>query len=146
LTVAGTTTLSGTLNNHTIPSGSGTFALAGNVLALAGGTMSGAIAMGTNRITGVGDPTASQDVVTKAYFEANASEGGGASGFTSSTFTTMPGADGNFDLAKQQSQSGSVETPFVAGAQDAFGVSLGEVYSMMEPLGSTTTLDLGAFT
>ena len=36
-------------------------------LPLAGGTMSGAIAMGTNKITGLGDPTASQDAATKAY-------------------------------------------------------------------------------
>jgi hypothetical protein len=38
-------------------------------LPLAGGTMSGAIAMGTNKITGVGDPTAAQDVVTKYYLD-----------------------------------------------------------------------------
>ena len=33
----------------------------------AGGSMTGAIAMGTNKITGLGDPTAAQDAVTKAY-------------------------------------------------------------------------------
>src|SRR5210317_341997 len=38
-------------------------------LALAGGTMSGAIAMGTNKITGMGDPTANQDAATKAYVD-----------------------------------------------------------------------------
>ena len=43
-------------------------------LALAGGTMSGAIAMGTNKITGMGDPTAAQDAATKAYVD---SQGGG---------------------------------------------------------------------
>jgi len=32
-----------------------------------GGTMSGAIAMGTNKITGMGDPTSAQDAATKAY-------------------------------------------------------------------------------
>ena len=36
-------------------------------LPLAGGTMSGAIAMGTNKITGLGTPTASTDAATKAY-------------------------------------------------------------------------------
>jgi hypothetical protein len=36
-------------------------------LPLAGGTMSGAIAMGTNKITGLGTPTASTDASTKAY-------------------------------------------------------------------------------
>jgi hypothetical protein len=36
-------------------------------LPLAGGTMSGAIAMGTSKITGLGDPTAAQDAATKTY-------------------------------------------------------------------------------
>jgi hypothetical protein len=40
-------------------------------LPLAGGTMTGAIAMGTNKITGAGDPTAAQDVVTKNYVDTN---------------------------------------------------------------------------
>jgi hypothetical protein len=39
-------------------------------LALAGGTMTGAIAMGTNKITGLGTPTDSADAVTKAYVDA----------------------------------------------------------------------------
>ena len=38
-------------------------------LPLAGGTMTGAIAMGTNKITGVGNPTNAQDVVTKYYLD-----------------------------------------------------------------------------
>jgi hypothetical protein len=38
-------------------------------LPLAGGTMTGAIAMGTNKITGAGDPTAAQDVATKNYID-----------------------------------------------------------------------------
>lgn len=40
-------------------------------LPLAGGTMSGAIAMGSNKITGVTDPTAAQDAATKAYVDNN---------------------------------------------------------------------------
>ena len=39
-------------------------------LPLAGGTMSGAIAMGSNKVTGVTDPTAAQDAATKAYSDA----------------------------------------------------------------------------
>ena len=39
-------------------------------LPLAGGTMSGAIAMGTNKITGLGTPTSSTDAATKAYADA----------------------------------------------------------------------------
>jgi len=42
-------------------------------LALAGGTMSGAIAMGTNKITGMGNPTANQDAATKAYVDTQTS-------------------------------------------------------------------------
>ncbi len=39
-------------------------------LPLAGGTMTGAIAMGTSKITGMGDPTANQDAATKIYVDA----------------------------------------------------------------------------
>lgn len=35
-----------------------------------GSTMSGPLAMGTNKITGLGDPTAAQDAATKAYADA----------------------------------------------------------------------------
>jgi hypothetical protein len=38
-------------------------------LNLTGGTMSGAIAMGTNKITGLGDPTLAQDAATKNYID-----------------------------------------------------------------------------
>ena len=45
-----------------------TTAIAGK-LALAGGTMSGAIAMGTSKITGLGTPTAGTDATTKTYVD-----------------------------------------------------------------------------
>ena len=38
-------------------------------LNLSGGTMTGAIAMGTNKITGMGNPTANQDAATKYYVD-----------------------------------------------------------------------------
>jgi hypothetical protein len=41
-------------------------------LATAGGTMSGAIAMGTNKITGLGTPTDGTDAATKAYVDSAA--------------------------------------------------------------------------
>ena len=44
----------------------------GNKLALAGGTMTGAIAMGTNKITGLGTPTDATDAATKAYVDSAA--------------------------------------------------------------------------
>ena len=46
-----------------------TVANAANKLPLAGGTMSGAIAMGTNKITGMGTPSASTDAATKGYVD-----------------------------------------------------------------------------
>ena len=46
-----------------------TVANAANKLPLAGGTMSGAIAMGANKITGLGDPTLAQDAATKNYID-----------------------------------------------------------------------------
>ncbi len=42
-----------------------------DALELSGGTMTGAIAMGTNKITGLGDPTAAQDAATKNYVDTN---------------------------------------------------------------------------
>jgi len=45
-----------------------------NKLALAGGTMTGNLAMGTNKITGLGTPTDSTDAATKSYVDA-ATEG-----------------------------------------------------------------------
>ena len=39
-------------------------------LPLAGGTLSGAVAMGTNKITGLGDPTNAQDAATKTYVDS----------------------------------------------------------------------------
>jgi hypothetical protein len=45
-----------------------TNSLAGK-LSLTGGTMSGAIAMGTNKITGLGEPTSAQDAATKNYID-----------------------------------------------------------------------------
>jgi len=48
-----------------------TKAYADTKLALAGGTMTGAIAMGTAKITGMGDPASAQDAATKAYVDSN---------------------------------------------------------------------------
>ena len=43
-------------------------------LNLAGGTMSGAIAMGTSKITGLGTPTATADAATKGYVDQEVSD------------------------------------------------------------------------
>jgi len=50
----------------------GAVSLSATYLAKAGGTMSGALAMGNNKITGLGTPTAATDATTKAYVDATA--------------------------------------------------------------------------
>jgi len=64
----GTSKITG-LGTPTVSTDAATKAYADTMLPLAGGTMSGVIAMGTNKITGVGDPTNAQDVVTKYYLD-----------------------------------------------------------------------------
>lgn len=77
------------------------------------------------------------------------SGGGGGSSATSypnSTVSPVPGATGNFDLSYNFVQT-SQETPFETSATDAFGVNLGEVYSMMDPGGEVLDpVDLGVLT
>jgi hypothetical protein len=46
--------------------------LSGNYVNVTGDTMSGALAMGTNKITGMGDPTSAQDAATKNYVDTAA--------------------------------------------------------------------------
>ena len=54
--------------------------------------------------------------------------------FPNSTFTTCPASDGNdFDLSFNVAQTAQ-ETPFEASGTDAFGVNLGSVFSLMDPL------------
>ena len=65
-----------TITNLATPTNSGDAATKGYVdtadalkLNLSGGTMSGAIAMGTSKITGMGNPTSAQDAATKTYVD-----------------------------------------------------------------------------
>ena len=67
-------------------------------LSVTGGTMSGAIAMGTSKITGLGDPTANQDAATKIYvdglaggFQTNYDLGNVASGTSAVTINATSG-------------------------------------------------------
>ena len=92
------------------------------------------------------DGTSGQAVVTDGSGNLSFGDvagGSAANQFPNCTVSPLPGSEGNFDLAKQYDQTGSVETPFEAPATDAFGVSLGEIYTMMDPVGATTTTDLG---
>jgi hypothetical protein len=67
----------------------------GTKLSLTGGTMSGPIAMGTSKITGLGDPTANQDAATKIYVDsttqANYNLGNTATGATNVSIDATSG-------------------------------------------------------
>lgn len=72
--------------------------------------------------------------------------GGGATSYPNSTVQPVPGSTGNFDLSYDYVQT-SQETPFETSATDPFGVNLGEVYSMMDPVGEILDpVDLGVLT
>ena len=74
---------------------------------------------------------------------ADAGSGGGSgSSFPNSTFQTVPGTAGNFDFGKNVAQT-VAETPFEASGTDAFGVNLGSVFSAMDPVGTTDSIDYG---
>ena len=113
--------------------------LAAAALPKSGGTMSGAIAMGTSKITGAGDPTAAQDVATKAYVDANIGGGGGgetlqqtlAIGNTTTTDTKIQfrdtglyinsSADGQLDIVADTEVQIAATTVDVNGILDVSG-------------------------
>jgi len=69
-------------------------------------------------------------------------------GFTSSSFITPPGTDGNFDLAKVQAQTGSAETGLTPSiVEDAFGRRLATnpaLYDLMDPEFQNLAVDYGS--
>jgi len=87
-------------------------------LDLAGGTMTGAIAMGTNKITGMGDPTAAQDAATKAYADALL----GASIVPQHTLNTSSGTSNVFAMTNAPSNQNSIQV-YLGGAQQQYGDS-----------------------
>ena len=87
-----------------------------------GGTMSGALDMGLNRITSLSSPTLSTDAATKQYVDDTIATGVGGVEYPSGDY-------------------GSVDS---AGAIDAFGVLISiEAYDHMDPAGSLVTVDHG---
>jgi len=77
---------------------------------------------------------------TLAWADAGSGGGGSGSSYPNSTFSTVPGTDGNFDMSYNVAQT-SQETPFESGGTDAFGVNLGSVFSCMDPIGTTESID-----
>ena len=62
--------------------GGGGGGVTGDYLEKTGGTMSGAIAMGNNKITGLGAPTSNNDAASKKYVDDAVAAGGGSGGGT----------------------------------------------------------------
>ena len=104
-------------------------------LPLAGGTMSGAIAMGTSKITGLGDPTAAQDAATKTYVDTadalklNLAGGtmSGALNMGSQNITNAGTVTGTFsgDLTGNVTGNASGSAATVTGAAQSAITSLG---------------------
>ena len=90
------------------------------------------------------DGTEDQVLTTDGSGTLAFADAAGGSGFTESTITIVPGKEGNFDLAKTNN-TGDAESGLTSGATDQFGVALGSVFTMMEPVGSNTdnNTDLG---
>jgi preprotein translocase subunit Sec61beta len=68
-------------------------------------------------------------------------------GFTTSSFTTTPGSQGNFDLAKIQEQTGSAESGLTTVSFDAFGIETGgspDFYDLMDPRFADKSTDYGS--
>ena len=74
-------------------------------LPLAGGTMSGAIAMGSSKITGLGNPTATGDAVNKAYVDTVVGEADTASASAAAAVAALDSFDDRYLGAKSSAPS-----------------------------------------
>ena len=96
-------------------------------LNLSGGTMSGAIAMGTNKITGMGDPTNPQDASTKNYTDvlfgstaAAATSAAAAATSASNALTSANNAATSASAASTSASSASTSATAAAASYDSF--------------------------
>ena len=93
-------------------------------LALAGGTMTGAIAMGTNKITGLGTPTASADATTKGYVDgilgsATAAETSATSAAASATAAATSASSASVSQIAAATSASSASTSATSAANSA---------------------------
>ena len=104
-------------------------------LNLAGGTMSGAIAMGTNKITGVGTPTLTADAATKGYVDTSISalvNGATATLDTLNELATALGNDANF--ATTVTNSIATKLPLAGGTMSgAIAMGTSKITGVGEP-------------
>jgi hypothetical protein len=125
----------------------GTYLTASDItgkLNLSGGTMSGAIAMGTNKITGMGDPTAAQDAATKAYVDTQVA-GGGGSGHTiqnagsSLTARTNLNFDGTYLVATDDAGNDQTDVTIGSGVVTTTGTQTLTNKTLTAPVISSIT-------
>jgi len=86
-------------------------------LSTTGGTMSGAIAMGTSKITGLGDPTNNQDATTKTYVDGIL--GSATSAATSAAAAATSASNASTSASNASTSAGNASTSATAAAASA---------------------------
>ena len=86
-------------------------------LSTSGGTMSGAIAMGTSKITGLGDPTNNQDAATKTYVDGIL--GSATSAATSAAAAATSASNASTSATNASTSAGNASTSATAAAASA---------------------------
>ena len=86
-------------------------------LSTTGGTMSGAIAMGTSKITGLGDPTNAQDATTKTYVDGIL--GSATSAATSAAAAATSASNASTSASNASTSAGNASTSATAAAASA---------------------------
>jgi len=86
-------------------------------LSTTGGTMSGAIAMGTSKITGMGDPTNAQDATTKTYVDGIL--GSATSAATSAAAAATSASNASTSASNASTSAGNASTSATASAASA---------------------------
>jgi hypothetical protein len=90
-------------------------------LSTTGGTMSGAIAMGTSKITGMGDPTNAQDATTKTYVDGIL--GSATSAATSAAAAATSASNASTSASNASTSAGNASTSATAAAASATSAS-----------------------
>lgn len=89
-------------------------------LSTTGGTMSGALAMGTNKITGLGDPTNAQDAATKNYIDTIFGSTTSAATSAAAAASSATAAAGSATSASASASSASASATAAAASYDSF--------------------------
>lgn len=89
-------------------------------LSLAGGSMTGALAMGTNKITGVGDPTNAQDAATKNYIDTIFGSTASAAASAAAAASSATSASSSASAASGSAAAAASSASSAAASFDSF--------------------------